>query len=62
MGDPTPGMSARLVGFDDIPWDRLRHYATTSMLRRYIEERNIDVFGIYVGDDRSGKVQSLSAS
>jgi flavin reductase (DIM6/NTAB) family NADH-FMN oxidoreductase RutF/pimeloyl-ACP methyl ester carboxylesterase len=62
MREPAPGTAARLVSFDDIPWDRLRHYATTSMLHRYIEERNTDVFGIYVGDDRSGKVHSLAAS
>jgi hypothetical protein len=32
------------------------------MLRRYIEERNTDVFGVYVGDDRTGRVQSLATS
>ena len=62
MREPSPGTGARLVSFDEIPWDRLRHYATTSMLRRYIEERSTDVFGIYVGDDRSGTVHSLAVS
>jgi hypothetical protein len=62
MNEPEAGSPARLVSFDKIPWERMRHYATTSMLRRYIEERNTDVFGVYVGDDRTGRVQSLATS
>ena len=32
------------------------------MLRRYIEERQQDEFGIYVGDAERGTVQSLARS
>jgi flavin reductase (DIM6/NTAB) family NADH-FMN oxidoreductase RutF len=49
----------RLIPFDDIPWDDLPGEATGAMLRRYITERRQDLFGIYVGDARSGEVQPL---
>ena len=49
----------RLIPFDDIPWDDLPSEVIASMLRRYIDERRQDLFGIYVGDARSGDVQRL---
>jgi flavin reductase (DIM6/NTAB) family NADH-FMN oxidoreductase RutF len=49
----------RLVSFDDIPWDSLAGEAIGSMLQRYITERRQDLFGIYVGDVRSGEIQPL---
>ena len=54
--DPT---RTRLIPFDDIPWDDLPSEAIGSMLRRYIDERRQDLFGIYVGDARSGEIQPL---
>ena len=49
----------RLISFDDIPWDSLAGEAIGSMLQRYITERRQDLFGIYVGDARSGEIQPL---
>ena len=49
----------RLIPFDEIPWDDLPGEAIGSMLQRYIAERRQDLFGIYVGDTRSGEVQPL---
>ena len=54
--DPT---RTRLIPFDDIPWDDLPGEAIGSMLQRYITERRQDLFGIYVGDARSGDIQPL---
>ena len=51
--------SARLVGFEAIPWHKLPNEAVRSMLRRYVSERLEDQFGVYVGDLSTGKVHSL---
>jgi flavin reductase (DIM6/NTAB) family NADH-FMN oxidoreductase RutF len=56
---PLDQAQARLIPFDDIPWDRLPAEAMESMLRRYIDERREDLFGVYVGDTRSGDVHRL---
>lgn len=42
--------------FDNIPWDDLTTKAMSVMLRRYIQERNHDVFGVYFGNEISGRV------
>ncbi len=59
LSAPPTAASARLVAFDDIPWDRLPDDAVRSMLRRYVAERREDRFGIYVGDAERGTVQPL---
>jgi len=57
---PAQGGSLTLVHFDDVPWGRIRDEASKSMLRRYIQERREDLFGIYVGDAERGTVQPLA--
>ena len=54
------GAGVRLVGFSEIPWDRLQDEAVRSMLRRFVREREEDAFGIYVGDADRGTVQALA--
>jgi hypothetical protein len=46
--------------FDSIPWDRICDKAEQTMLKRYVQEREADAFGIYVGDARAGKVNTLA--
>ncbi len=55
-GDPAEGS---FTPFDDIPWRLLPDDAMRSMLRRYVEEREQDTFGVYVGDLEAGEVQPL---
>jgi flavin reductase (DIM6/NTAB) family NADH-FMN oxidoreductase RutF/pimeloyl-ACP methyl ester carboxylesterase len=55
---PRDGVT--LIAFDDIPWSRIRDAALVSMLRRYIEEKRADLFGVYVGDAERGTVQPLA--
>ncbi len=55
---PDPKQT-RLCGFDEIPWDDLTDQATQTMLRRYIDERRNDLFGVYVGDSDAGDVRRL---
>lgn len=51
---------ASLVPFRDIPWDEIRDVAVRSMIERYVQEREEDAFGVYVGDTTTGHVQPLA--
>ena len=58
---PRAGGAFTLFAFDAIPWSEIGDAAVRTMLERYIGERRIDVFGIYVGDAAHGVVQRLEA-
>ncbi len=58
----TVAEPAILVPFDDVPWARIKDVALATMLRRFITERQQDLFGIYVGDAERGTVQNLARS
>jgi flavin reductase (DIM6/NTAB) family NADH-FMN oxidoreductase RutF len=58
-GEPRFDARVTLASIENIPWERIRDAALTTMLRRYIDERRQDVFGIYVGDAEHGAVRSL---
>ena len=58
-GDPAEGS---FTPFDDIPWPLLPDDAMRSMLRRYVEEREQDTFGVYVGNAEVGEVHPLGKS
>ncbi len=60
LREPPSGSGVALVPFDDIPWHLIADEALKSMLRRYIQERRDDLFGVYVGDAERGTVQSLA--
>lgn len=57
---PAPGAAVTMANLDAIPWPQIRSGALTSMLLRYVEERQQDGFGIYIGDAERGTVQSLA--
>ena len=46
--------------FDDIPFDKLSDEASRIMLKRYIKERELNAFGIFVGKESEGKVEAIS--
>lgn len=50
----------RFIAFDDIPWERISDRPVKTMLKRYVQEREADAFGIYVGDTKAGKVNTLA--
>ena len=56
----TVAAPAFLVPFDVVPWERIKDAALATMLRRFIAERQQDLFGIYVGDAERGTVQNLA--
>lgn len=43
--------------FNDIPLDKISDYAVRTMLERYITERDLNAFGIYVGKEDVGKLE-----
>ncbi len=50
----------RFYDFNSIPFDRLEDDASRIMLRRYITERKLNAFGIYVGKESDGKVEAVT--
>ncbi len=46
--------------FDAIPFDKLEDEASRIMLKRYIKERELNAFGIFVGKESEGKVEAIS--
>ena len=49
-----------LVPFAKIPWKSIRDDAVRSMVERYVQEREADAFGVYVGAAKSGRVRPLA--
>ncbi|OQM74235.1 flavin reductase [Manganibacter manganicus] len=56
-GEPAAG---RFFALDALPLDRLADSATADILRRYAAESALGNFGMYVGDERSGRVHPVS--
>ena len=46
--------------FDANPFDKLSDEASRIMLKRYIKERELNAFGIFVGKESEGKVEAIS--
>ena len=44
---------------EDIPWDSIYYPAIRQILERYIAERQAGVYGIYVGNDDTGKIHFI---
>ncbi len=49
-------------GFDDIPFDQLNDETSRIMLKRYIKERELNAFGIFVGKESEGKIEAISTT
>ena len=50
-----------LIALDDIPWEKLVDQPLKQLLERYLEESEQDAFGLYIGDNMTGKVHPLKA-
>ena len=53
--------SFRFHSLRDIPWPRLDTPATTTVLRRYVQDRVQHRFGVYVGGAQTGQFAALSS-
>ncbi len=59
LGNPKLN-DGQFYDFDNIPWSELSSKAMSVMVKRYIQERNHDVFGVYFGNEISGRVAKTS--
>ena len=48
----------RFYALKDIPLEEISDEITEIMIKRYIRERETDAFGIYVGDEQKGEIES----
>lgn len=48
------------VPLGEIPWDRIGDPAVKTMIQRYIEERDLSGFGLYVGTAEGGRIHSVT--
>ena len=58
---PQCGAAFRFHALHDIPWQRLDTPATATALRRYVQERVQQRFGVYVGGAQTGQFAALSS-
>ena len=49
----------QFYAYDEIPWEKIQDLANLSMIRRFFREREIDNFGVYIGDYDAGDVYPL---
>ena len=53
-------VAGAFYAFDEIPFESINDEATRSMLRRYLNERALNAFGIYVGAGHSDVIKVLN--
>lgn len=53
-------LGGQFYAFDEVPFDRIRDEWSRTMLKRYIAERALNAFGIYVGNQSDGKIEAMS--
>ena len=58
----TNTSEGKFYAFDEIPFERIRDEWNRAMLKRYIAERALNAFGIYVGKESDGKVEAVTKS
>ena len=55
----TQAKGGQFFDFDDVPFEKIRDKWSRTMLKRYIAERALNAFGIYVGKETDGKVEAI---
>jgi len=58
--DGSSVTAGQFYEFDAIPFERLVDEASRIMLKRYIMERELNAFGIFVGKESEGKVEAIT--
>jgi len=56
----TKTSEGRFYAFDEAPFQRIRDEWSRTMLSRYIAERALNAFGIYVGKETGGKIEAIA--
>ena len=52
--------TGKFYEFDSIPFELLADDASRIMLKRYIAERDLNAFGVFVGKESEGNVEAIS--
>ena len=58
--DGSAVTAGQFYEFDAIPFEHLADDASRIMLKRYIVERELNAFGIFVGKESEGKVEAIT--
>jgi len=56
IGDAVETRSLHFYEFDHITWEEINDAATIAMLERFIREKRLRNFNVYVGDEQSGEI------
>ena len=59
LRDVTQTEQLHFYAYDDIPWAQVHCDANESMIKRFYREREVDNFGVYIGDYGSGDIYPL---
>ena len=57
---PVDGTAIRMILFDEVFRLKFVNYAVESMIHRFVKERKMSAFGVYMGDSEKGTVSRLS--
>ena len=58
--DGSSVTAGQFYEFDAIPFERLIDESSRIMIKRYIVERELNAFGIFVGKESEGKVEAIT--
>jgi len=58
--DGSSVTAGQFYEFDTIPFERLADESSRIMIKRYIVERELNAFGIFVGKESEGKVEAIT--
>lgn len=61
ISNVTQTEQLHFYAYDEIPWAQVHCAANESMIKRFFREREVDNFGVYIGDYGSGEVYPLPA-
>lgn len=59
IGDAVENCRLHFYEFDHITWEEINDTATITMLERFIREKELDNFSVYIGDRESGETHPV---
>ena len=60
VDNTTKASGGKFYAFDEVPFERIHDKSNRAMLKRYIAERALNAFGIYVGKESGGTVEATT--
>ena len=62
IGDVTQTKLLHFYDYDEIPWGAVQCDANQDMIKRFFREREVDDFGVYIGDYSRGDIYPLPSA